>query len=168
MRSIILCGFMGCGKSTVGRLLAAQNGYRFVDMDTYIENEAGCTVSEIFAKEGEEGFRRREHDACIALGNQGSLIVATGGGAVLREDNVKALKQSGIIVWLQVHPETVLARLADDTTRPLLQRDDKEQAVRTLLAQREPLYTRAADVVVDANATAEAVAAAIIAAMNAR
>lgn len=167
MNSIILAGFMGCGKSTVGRLLAEATARRFVDMDTYIEAEASCTVSEIFEREGEAGFRRREHAACVTLGGETGLVVATGGGAVLREDNVRALKQRGVVVWLKVRPETVLSRLEGDTTRPLLQRADKADAVHALMAERAPLYACAADIAVDADGDAAAVAAAILQALAA-
>lgn len=168
MTSIILVGFMGCGKSTVGRLLAEKTDRQFTDMDTYIEEQAGCTVSEIFATEGEAAFRAKEHDACVTLGSAQDLVVATGGGAVLRADNIAALKKNGVIVWLQVSADTVLARLAQDTTRPLLQRADKEAAVHALLAERTLLYAQAADITVNADGDAQTVAAAIVAALAAR
>ena len=150
MKNIVLCGFMGCGKSTVGKMLAARCGMTFVDMDQYIEEQAGRTVSELFADKGEEGFRAMEHDACVALGAQSGLVIATGGGAVLRQENVTALAQNSVIVWLKVSASCVLSRLQHDTTRPLLQRGDKEKAVLTLLCEREPLYARAASLTVDA------------------
>jgi len=163
--NIVLCGFMGCGKSTVGKRLAAETGFTLVDMDTYIEEAAGMTVSDIFAAEGEASFRAREHAACVTLGKQDRLIIATGGGAVLREDNVTALRHGGTIVWLRVTPETVLRRLEGDTTRPLLMREDKEQAVRELMTARDSLYAAAADVTVDADGDAENICAAILAAV---
>ncbi len=166
--NIVLCGFMGCGKSTVGKRLADRTGFTLVDMDTYIEQEAGMTVSDIFAQEGEASFRTREHNACVTLGKQDNLIIATGGGAVLREDNVTALRCGGTIVWLRVTPETVIDRLKNDTTRPLLQREDKAQAVTELMAARAPLYAAAADVTVDADDDADRVCAAILSAVTAR
>lgn len=167
-KNLVLCGFMGCGKSTVGRLLADRLGMTFVDLDSYIEEEAGMTVSAIFEAEGEAGFRRREHDACVTLGGQDGLVLATGGGAVLRDDNVEALRQNGVLVWLSVSPLTVIARLQDDRTRPLLQREDKEDAIRTLLDTRAPLYTRAADVTVDADGNPSDTATAVTEALSAR
>ncbi len=164
--NIVLCGFMGCGKSTVGRRLAENTGFALVDTDSYIEQQAGMTVRDIFAAEGETVFRSREHEACVTLGKQNNLIIATGGGAVLREDNVTALRQNGTIVWLRVTPETVIDRLKDDATRPLLQREDKEQAVKELMTARTPLYSRAADVQIDADGDADAVCAAILAAVG--
>lgn len=152
-RNLVLCGFMGCGKSTVGRLVAERCALRFVDIDRYIEEEAGQTVSDIFASEGEEGFRRRERAACEALGAQAGLVIATGGGAVLDDRNVASLRRNGILVWLSVSPLTVIARLQNDGTRPLLQREDRDEAIRTLLAARAPHYARVADTTVDADGT---------------
>lgn len=157
MSNVVLCGFMGCGKSTVGRRLSTALGYTFVDMDAFIEQDAGMTVSDIFAAEGEAGFRRREHDACVTLGARDGLVIATGGGAVLRPDNVAALQTNGTLVWLRVSAATVIARLKDDTTRPLLQREDKEAAVEALLTERLPLYRQAASVHVDADDSPETV-----------
>ena len=166
MQNIVLCGFMGCGKSTVGKRLAARHGMDFVDMDAYIEERAGCSVADIFAKEGEPAFRARERDACTALAARNGLVIATGGGAVLFEDNVKALAQNGAIVFLRVREQTVLERLQNDTSRPLLQRDDKEAAVHALMQQRAPLYEAAAHVTVDADGDADTVASAIEAALS--
>ncbi|MBR5133971.1 MAG: shikimate kinase, partial [Clostridia bacterium] len=102
------------------------------------------------AEDGEEAFRAMEREACRTLGRDGGLVIATGGGAVLNADNVTSLAENGTIVWLTVTADTVIARLAGDTTRPLLQRDDKEAAIAELLAARDPLYRRAAAVIVDA------------------
>ncbi len=159
---------MGCGKSTVGRRLASLLGRRFVDMDTYIEEQAHLPVRAIFEAEGESGFRRREHDACVTLGRQEGLVLATGGGAVLSEDNREALCVGGVLVWLRIEASTVLERLKDDRSRPLLQRDDKATAVVELLAARTPLYTRAADLIVDADRDPDTVAAAVLDALAAK
>lgn len=161
MKNIVLCGFMGCGKSTVGRRLAKKRSMTFVDMDSYIEAKAGRTISEIFATDGEAAFRTMEHETCVALGGKSDLVIATGGGAVLRADNVSALSQNGTIVFLNVSEACVLERLKNDTTRPLLQREDKEAAVHALMQERIPLYTKAAMLTVDADGDAEAVANAI-------
>jgi len=166
-KNLILCGFMGCGKSTVGHLLADRLGMTFLDLDSYLEREAAMSVSDIFASEGEDGFRRREHDACVTLGRREGLVLATGGGAVLRDDNVEALKQNGVLVWLSVSPLTVVARLKDDTSRPLLQREDKDEAIRALLEARAPLYTRAADLTVGADGNPDDTADAVIEALTA-
>lgn len=162
MKNIVLCGFMGCGKSTVGKQLAAKTDRTFVDMDAYIEQQAGKSVNEIFTESGESVFREMEHAACRTLGSQSDLVIATGGGAVLRSDNVTALRQNGTIVLLEVTAEDVLVRLQKDTTRPLLQRDDKETAIKELLAARTPLYRQAADRIVNGTGDIEAVVNAVL------
>ena len=149
MRNVVLCGFMGCGKTTVGRQLAALSGRRFVDMDEYIEQQAGMAVSEIFRQYGEDDFRRRERETCRALAGQTGLVIAAGGGALTFAANVEAQRPSCVIVLLEVKPETVLTRLKGDTSRPLLAREDKETAVRELFAARLPLYRAAAQYTVD-------------------
>ena len=167
MKNIVLCGFMGCGKSTIGKLLAAQTDREFIDMDTFIEQQEQRSITTIFEQNGEAEFRRLEHAACVTLGTRDGLVIATGGGAVLREDNVAALTQNGTIVFLDVSEDTVLTRLQHDTSRPLLQRADKAEAVHALLTQRHPLYTRAASLTVDANGDAATVAASILKAIAA-
>ena len=148
MRNLILCGFMGCGKSTVGRRLAALTGRRFVDMDVFIEQQAGMTVGEIFNRYGEVDFRRREREACADLAAMDGLVIAAGGGALTFPENAATLSATGTIVLLEISPETVLRRLKGDDSRPLLRRPDKESAVRELMSRREPLYKAAASVVV--------------------
>ncbi|MCI8497557.1 MAG: shikimate kinase [Clostridiales bacterium] len=153
--SLVLCGFMGCGKTTVGKALAAKWRVPFVDMDDYIEAQAGMKVSEIFERFGEEHFRALERDACKTLAAGKPCVVAAGGGALTFPENVRALREKGCrILMLCVRPETVLRRLEGDTTRPLLNRPDKEEAVRELLARRLPLYEAAAHFTVDANGEA--------------
>ena len=164
MDNIVLCGFMGCGKTTVGRVLAQQTGARFVDMDAYIEQEAGMTVSAIFDRFGEADFRRRERDACRALAEQSGLVIASGGGALTFSENVEVLSRTGCIALIHVTPAVVLDRLQGDTTRPLLARPDKEQAVQDLFDRRLPLYRAAADIEVDGNHSAAQVARDIAAA----
>ena len=159
MRNLILCGFMGCGKTTVGRRLARLTGRRFVDMDAVIEEEAGMRVKEIFDRYGEADFRRREREACAALAAAEGLVIAAGGGALTFPENAAALAATGAIVLLEVSPETVLRRLEGDDSRPLLRRPDKAEAV--LMERREPLYRAAASVTVSGEADPDAVAAKI-------
>ncbi len=154
--NIVLCGFMGCGKSTVGKRLAARLNMTFVDMDSFIEEKAGCSIAAIFADHGEAHFRQLEHDACRALAQQNDLVIATGGGAILRQDNVDALRQGGTLIWLKVGADCVIERLKNDTSRPLLQRPNKAQAVRELMEARAPFYA-AADLTVDAEADTDTV-----------
>lgn len=148
MNNIILCGFMGCGKSTVGKNLARKSGRKFLDMDTYIEKKAGMTVSEIFEKYGESGFRDMEHEACLELAEMNDLVVASGGGAFTFQRNVQAFKGKDTIVFLDVPLEVIKNRLKNDKTRPLLQRPDKDKAMKELYDRRYPIYKKSADVVV--------------------
>lgn len=148
MNNIVLCGFMGCGKSTVGKNLARKSGRKFVDMDTYIEEKAGMTVSEIFEKHGENGFRDMEHEVCLELAEMNELVIASGGGAFTFERNVNAFKNKDIIVFLDVPIEVIKNRLKNDKTRPLLQRPDRDKAMKELFDKRYPIYKKAADIVV--------------------
>ena len=153
MNNIILCGFMGCGKSTVGKITAKKTGKKFVDMDRYIEQQEQMTVSEIFAAYGEEGFREREHEACKALSEQSGMIIAAGGGALTFERNVEVFRGIDTIVLLDVPLETIRCRMRNDTRRPLLQRPDKDEAMTELYNRRMPQYLSAADVVIKGEAT---------------
>lgn len=148
-KAIVLIGFMGCGKSTIGKQLAEAFGYEFLDMDELIEKHEGTTISEIFATKGEAYFRNLETQAISGqLSDLRNKIISTGGGMPISPANHRPLKECGKVVYLKVSPETVLERLKHDTTRPLLQREDKEEAVRSLMAEREPIYTRLADVTI--------------------
>ena len=166
-RTVFLTGFMGCGKSTVGRCLARRLSLPFMDTDSRIEQEQKKSISDIFAQEGEEAFRRLETESLSALKRKGlRQVVSTGGGLPLREENRRLMKEAGTVVFLRVRPETVYQRLRGDTTRPLLQKEDPEAEIRRLLAERTPLYEEAADLIVDADdktpeELAEAVAAAL-------
>lgn len=166
MQNIVLCGFMGCGKSTVGKVLAQKTGRRFVDMDAYIEKKAGMTVSEIFAREGEEGFRDREHAACRELSERHKLIIASGGGALTFARNTEVFRGRDTVVLLDVPPDILTQRLCRDETRPLLQRPDREQVIQELYAKRLPLYRAAADVTVTGKGTPMQTAAAILEAIR--
>lgn len=163
-KNTILCGFMGCGKSTVGRKLAAISGRKFIDMDTYIEEKAGMTVSEIFAQMGETAFREMEEQAAIELSEKTELVIAAGGGTVLRENSRNALARTGCIFLLDVPLYVLRERLKGDTTRPLLQRPDKDEAMKTLYEERMPKYFSAAHIVIPADAPADVVVKRILAA----
>lgn len=162
MKNIILCGFMGCGKSTMGRRLAKQLGCEFVDMDRYIEEKQKISVKEIFARHGEEAFRRMETEASRQLAAQTGLVIATGGGTLLNPDNTAALRSTGVIVLLDVPLAALQERLKNDTTRPLLQKPDRNQVIRNLHETRMPQYRAAADVCVNAGAPFQVVADRII------
>ena len=142
-RSLYLIGMMGSGKTSTGRPLAERLGYGFVDADAVIEQAAGCTIPEIFERDGEAGFRELESQVMSAICQRHSLVVATGGGVVTQRKNW-GLLHSGIVIWLDVMRDQLLARLRADTTeRPLLQTPDPEAALDDLLAQRKPLYAEA-------------------------
>ena len=142
-RSLYLIGMMGSGKTSTGRPLAERLGYGFVDADAVIEQAAGCTIPEIFERDGEAGFREIESQVMSAICQRHSLVVATGGGVVTQRKNW-GLLHSGIVIWLDVMRDQLLARLrADATERPLLQSPDPEAALDDLLAERKPLYAEA-------------------------
>lgn len=152
MRSVILIGFMGAGKSTVGVRLAETLNAAFVDTDQYIEQREQKSISRLFAQEGEAYFRQAETAALTALLKESRpLVISCGGGMPLREENRRLLKELGMVVYLKVRPETVMSRLKGDTTRPLLQGEDSGQRIRTLMDQREAFYCSAADRIVDAD-----------------
>lgn len=150
-KNIILCGFMGCGKSTVGTLLARKLGMPFVDLDRYIEKKEKMSVQEIFEKNGEEYFRRAEREAASELSEKKGVIIASGGGTLTFPENVQVLKKTGRIILLDLPVETVILRLRNDTTRPLLKRPDKDAVIRELFEKRLPLYQAAADIAVNAD-----------------
>lgn len=172
-RNLILVGPMGSGKTSLGQHLAAQLGLRLLDADREIERDAGATVVEIFEREGEAGFRQRERAMLARLLRDDGLVLATGGGAVLDAGNRALLRQRGFVVHLHASVEQQLERLAQDQTRPLLARPDREQVLRDLAAARAPLYAQVADLVFDTGqhtpppADAEA-AAAVLAGLLAR
>lgn len=137
--NIVLIGFMGSGKTTVGRLLAADLGWSFLDTDVLVEERTGLPVKEIFAREGENFFREIEIEAVARVATARRAVIATGGGAVLSGVNVQRLRQDSKVVWLQVRPETALKRAGIAGDRPLLQgRTVKDIA--DLLKRREPYY----------------------------
>jgi shikimate kinase len=141
--NLYLVGMMGAGKSSVGRPLAEALGYRFVDADTVIEQAAGRSIAEIFAREGESGFREMETAVLQGIAGWHSLVVATGGGAVTRPVNWGHMHQ-GVVVWLDAPESVLLRRLqADPTPRPLLAGADGAARLRQLLMERRPLYRQA-------------------------
>lgn len=166
MKSIFLCGFMGCGKTTIGKILAKRTGREFIDMDKYIEEKENMTVSQIFETHGEDYFRDVEHQVCKELSEKQDLIVATGGGALTFQRNVDVIRKSATVLLISVPVEVISKRLKNDTTRPLLQRSDKEEAMRELYNKRLPIYTDAATVIVNGTGHPKAVAKLIMNTMN--
>ena len=144
---VVLVGFMGSGKSSVGRELARRFRAPFVDVDERIESAAGCRIRDLFGREGEPAFRVREKAALREVLSVRGCVVATGGGAFADEENRVLLRSYAPVVYLEAAVETLLERLAGDLGRPLLRGGDREEAVRELLSRREPGY-RTADVTV--------------------
>ena len=161
-RSVYLIGMMGSGKTSTGRPLAERLGYGFVDADAVIEQAAGCSIAEIFQRDGEPEFRALEKQVLNSISQRHSLVVATGGGVVTQKENW-GLLHSGIVIWLDVVQEQLLKRLqADRTVRPLLQTADPEAALNDLLAERKGLYAEADLTVVINDEPPEAVADGIV------
>lgn len=147
--NIFLVGMPGAGKTTVGRHLARRLQRVFVDADHEIEARTGVRIPLIFDIEGEQGFRDRESKVIAELARQSNLIVATGGGAVLRPENRAALKQGGTVIYLHAAPRLLFERTRLDPNRPLLQVADPLQKLEELFAQRDPLYREVADLVIN-------------------
>lgn len=145
---IVLLGPMGAGKSTIGRLLARELGYQFVDSDKVIEERCGADIPWIFDVEGESGFRQRETQVLEELSHQRQVVLATGGGAVMRDDNHEALQRNALVVYLKASIEQQVERTRRDRNRPLLQNADPEEVLRRLFEIRDPIYMQLAHVVV--------------------
>jgi shikimate kinase len=147
--NLYLVGMMGAGKTTIGRLLARRLKLRFVDSDHEIERRCGVKVPLIFDIEGEPGFRSRESQTLAELTALEGIVLATGGGAVLADDNRRRLAARGTVIYLCAKPEDLYERVRQDRNRPLLATPDPLARLRELYVQRDPLYREAADVVVD-------------------
>lgn len=145
--SVFLVGPMGAGKTTIGKMLSTELGWDFYDSDRYIEEKSGANIPWIFDVEGESGFRDREEQAIDCLTAKEGIVLATGGGAILREANRSHLHGRGTVVYLCTSIEQQLQRTARDKNRPLLQTEDPESVLRELFAIRDPLYQEAAHIV---------------------
>ena len=148
--NIVLIGFMGCGKSSIGRRLAARLGYDFLDSDDLITSRTGKSITDLFAEEGEERFRDRETAELRELVGSQRIVLATGGGAILREQNRDLLKRIGTVVWLHSDPETLFERASRSRKRPLLEVENPRTTFNTLLESRLPVYQQACTLRVDA------------------
>jgi len=147
--NIVLVGPMGAGKSTIGRLLATELSLPFFDSDREIEARSGANIPWIFDVEGEEGFRRRETQTIIELlQEEGPIVLATGGGAIMRPENRTAISQSSTVIYLHTTIEQQLQRTSKDKNRPLLQNDNPKAVLENLFEIRDPLYREAADLIV--------------------
>ncbi len=139
---------MGAGKSTIGRLLSSELKLEFIDSDKVIEDKCGADIPWIFDMEGEDGFREREEQAIDELTMRNDIVLATGGGVVMREANRRHLSSRGTVVYLCTSVEQQLARTARDKNRPLLQTANPEAVLRELFARRDPLYREIADIII--------------------
>lgn len=147
--NIVLCGFMGCGKTTLGQQLASLTGREFIDTDAYIEGKTGLTINEIFAKYGEDYFRALEKKCISKVAQKSNCIIATGGGTVLDKDNVLSLKSNGKIFFLDVPFDVICHRVYRCTNRPLAQNLDKSN-LKKLFNTRQKIYKACADFTVNA------------------
>lgn len=166
--SLALIGFMGTGKTAVGKLLAEKTGRVFLELDALIEEKAGLTIPEIFRQEGETGFREREIAVVKELAGRTNAVIACGGGVVLNTINIDRLRQESRIICLTASPEIIARRTGEDGgTRPLLDTVDRAAGIVELLKFRKPLYRQAADITVSTSRLGpEGVAAAIINKLN--
>ena len=151
MNNIVLCGFMGCGKTVVGKELAKIMGRKFVDTDELIEKEQGIAIKAIFAARGEEYFRELEYEMCKKTAKMKNCVISTGGGALTFERNAKALKEGGKIVFLDASFDIICERIGNSHNRPLF--EDREKA-KVLYEQRKEKYRAAADYVINGDLSA--------------
>jgi shikimate kinase len=147
--NVVLVGFMGCGKTTLGARLADMLGLKFVDMDDCIIRKAGCPIPEIFAQHGEAGFRQLEAAVLDELSLTSRQVIATGGGVVTVPENLPKLRAAGFVVWLNPPERAIWNRVSRNRNRPLLHTADPRQTVHDLLEKRRPLYAAVADLEAD-------------------
>jgi shikimate kinase len=157
--NVFLVGLMGAGKTTVGRILARRLRLRFYDADHEVERRCGVKIPVIFEIEGEAGFRAREEQVLADLAALEGIVLATGGGAVLSEDNRRRLAAGGTVIYLNARPEDLYVRVQHDRNRPLLATADPLARLRELHRERDPLYRSVADLVVDTGRQSVAVLA---------
>ncbi|MBI4313466.1 MAG: shikimate kinase [Candidatus Omnitrophica bacterium] len=142
-KNIVLVGFMGTGKSVVGKKLAQQLKYGFVDTDEIIQAECRRPIRKIFAEEGESRFRQMEREVIERAAAKDHQVIATGGGAIIDDQNFQALKRNGWIVWLKAEPDVILQRVGDAASRPLLDIEDPKSQIERLLNLRRAAYSKA-------------------------
>lgn len=162
--TIYLCGFMGCGKTTVGRVLADMLELGYEDMDAYIEKKAGMSIPQIFAEKGEDAFRRMETEAVAELGKAGGVI-SCGGGAMLKDINAGTAAKYGTVVYIDVPYDVCYGRISGDTNRPIVMANTKE-SLEEIYNDRAPLYLAHSQVRADGNKSPEDIAADIKAKVN--
>ena len=148
-QNIFLIGLMGAGKTTIGRQLASELSLEFFDSDHEIEKRTGVTITHIFDIEGEAGFRKRETAMLDELTEQKGIVLATGGGAILKAENRQFLMSRGTTIYLYANIDTLLERTSKDRNRPLLQTENPQAKLEELLEIRDPLYRETADIIID-------------------
>lgn len=148
MENVFLIGFMGSGKSTIASYLAENYGMEIIDMDQLIVEREGMAIPDIFAQKGELYFRDVETSLLIEIQGEQNKVVSCGGGVVLQEKNIQAMKKSGQVVLLNAKPETILERVKDDDNRPLLWGNKNVQFIHDMMEKRQPKYEAAADLVI--------------------
>lgn len=148
-KNISMTGFMGSGKSTTGKLLAAKLGFIFVDLDKIIEFYQGMTIPEIFERYGEKYFRDVETEVIKKIYGNSSCIFACGGGVVLKEENMDIIKKNSTVIFLKVSPDAAYCRLTGSCDRPLLKTGNLKNTISELISAREDLYERYADIIID-------------------
>src|SRR6266542_2965401 len=162
-RSIVLVGMMGAGKSAVGRCLQWRTGFAQFDTDEMVRSKFGMPISKIFSTHSEDKFREAETETLRNLSSDQGAIIVTGGGSVLRDENIDLLKRFGVVVWLEADEKTLFKRASRTGNRPLLQRKNPKKAFTQMLRARLPLYAKIADIRVDTSVlTDEEVAVAIL------
>ena len=163
-RSIVLIGMMGAGKSSVGACLHRRTGLGVLDTDEIVASKFAMSIPEIFAKHGEKKFRKAETEALRRIRTEEQTIIITGGGVLLRKENVGILRSQAVIVWLDADEETLFTRATREKNRPLLQTKNPRKTFSQILGARQPLYANVADIRVDTSVlTDEEAAVAILA-----
>jgi shikimate kinase len=166
LKNIFLIGFMGAGKTTVGRVLAKRLGLDFIDLDEVVKKELAMTIPDIFSSFGEDFFRNEESKALQSVAHANNQVIATGGGIVLREENWEIMKSSGITIYLKAPAEILWSRVKDNTSRPLLYGENPFERLQELLSKRVSLYEKADLIVNTENITPARVAEEIIRGLN--
>lgn len=150
--NIVLCGFMGCGKTSVGKILAQKTGRTFCDTDLYLEDKFGMEITEIFNRYGEQRFREMENEVVKEVSAKQNMVIACGGGTVLREENVKIFRENKSKIFLLDTPiEMLQERLSADVKRPLLQKPNRQEIIEELYSERIHQYRAAADEIIPAD-----------------
>jgi shikimate kinase len=148
-QNLVLIGFMGSGKSSVGRELAKRWSFRFVDTDSIIRHRYELSIPDLFAKYGESFFREAEYQTLVRLQGTHRAIIATGGGIVIQPRNLPVLKELGRVVWLCASHDTILRRIGKSSHRPMLSRGNPEESITRLLSERTPLYRQIAELQIE-------------------